>query len=1373
MTAIKASSGSAGETTSKILAASASDIIIGDFKQEIIAGSANNVGGSLPNSGTVNWPVYIPTSNVTAIPWMNGVPTSGGLNVIPNLISRSVSPANTGGSAPYVPYSSTYVSTLYPPNRAASDPTANGAYTSSKVSSATPSVNGRYISPAQWNSHFLIPRNSTVDTLGSTSADSTPTANFVPPDWVIVTRGGVKSVTSSSPGFGTGGLNDPTLTNNNYAIGRYAYAVYNEGGLLDMNAAGYPGTDATSGSNGLTSIQIGKKGSLALADLTQLAAGSVNLTQAQINNIVGWRNYASAQPPTIGGTFGSFTFTPTTSSNWLTNFVQGNTNGFLQVVPPPAGANSTPTDQAVLSRQQLISLTQSLNISPDFLQYMGTFSRALEQPSFTPNVNLPKIVGTASPPAPPGVYTTPFTTYQGNNSYYGGESAINMRGAGGFLGVRVAGASSTTPAFTRWNGTSAYPGEPLVKTKFALSWLGLVTTNATNTSLPSGFVTTDPDPIKDRFGLTRTSTSSPWVYNHGITDSNGNVIIGTLAKVAAANREPDFAELLKAAINAGSVGKAGPSGQGVNDQYVQDTSGDLQILKLMADLIDQQKTDNYPTWIQYTQNTSTGSIVRNIYGDQDLPYFYRWNYYGITTQVPSPILASTDMVTDSAGNSLNHTRLGSVSTPGSASYMIIPQIWNPHDANTPVATGGGPTTFRIVAATNLPGSPASTAWSISGIPGTGIVTVGSSNTQMVHFDGAPGGDEMADVPLASLPTLTMTAPPTPNSYIQFTDGSAGKAFREPTLLWRNNYPTGVTLSGTSRKEDASLTGNTYFGILIGDIPVSWNWTDSGSGKAYFSQTSTMEHIYTPGGSGSNPDNIDFQMQYLNSSGTWITYQESYVESTQDDIPSYTLFVNKNEPSYSTSNAWANPLAIGVNGAAPAFARQISGLFDPRTNRFTSPVSGSYTSDDPSLNGNPTLDAVTMVANNVPGTGSVNSAVAASNFVLMKTNRPTTARGQSWEYTTPNRGFDPAAHWYNSPDGTTQGGPGVVWAGGDAPFCDGLLSQNNPSVTILAKDNATVRSYYYEDADGIARRAMAGYVPASGTPTGTLTNTTTTVGLPLATSGATFTNGIVTPTSQSQSRPILLHRPFHSVAEMSYAFRGTPWKNIDFFTPESGDTALLDVFCVNQPPPNAMIAGKVDLNTRQAPVLKAIFSSAYRDEFANLATPPSSGTLPPLSSTEAGNLANTLVGITTSQKAWEGPLSSIADIVGHFVYPDPGAVTATDVYQYTSPANSTEYTFGGFSAALSASSGIWDASNLTASQNIQRFRESAIRPLADCGQTRVWNLLIDVVAQTGRYPQSATGLDQFFVNGQTRFWVHVAIDRYTGQVIDKQVENVTP
>ena len=47
----------------------------------------------------------------------------------------------------------------------------------------------------------------------------------------------------------------------------------------------------------------------------------------------------------------------------------------------------------------------------------------------------------------------------------------------------------------------------------------------------------------------------------------------------------------------------------------------------------------------------------------------------------------------------------------------------------------------------------------------------------------------------------------------------------------------------------------------------------------------------------------------------------------------------------------------------------------------------------------------------------------------------------------------------------------------------------------------------------------------------------------------------------------------------------------------------------------------------------------------------------------------------------------------------------------------------------------------------------------------------MVAQTGHYKPNATGLADFVVEGEKRYWMHVAIDRFTGQVTDKQIEEV--
>jgi hypothetical protein len=71
------------------------------------------------------------------------------------------------------------------------------------------------------------------------------------------------------------------------------------------------------------------------------------------------------------------------------------------------------------------------------------------------------------------------------------------------------------------------------------------------------------------------------------------------------------------------------------------------------------------------------------------------------------------------------------------------------------------------------------------------------------------------------------------------------------------------------------------------------------------------------------------------------------------------------------------------------------------------------------------------------------------------------------------------------------------------------------------------------------------------------------------------------------------------------------------------------------------------------------------------------------------------------------------------------------------------------------------------------REAIARAFGETVQTRTWNLLIDMIAQTGRFKPNAGSLqNDFVVEGEKHYWVHLAIDRFTGQVIDRQVEVVT-
>ena len=254
-----------------------------------------------------------------------------------------------------------------------------------------------------------------------------------------------------------------------------------------------------------------------------------------------------------------------------------------------------------------------------------------------------------------------------------------------------------------------------------------------------------------------------------------------------------------------------------------------------------------------------------------------------------------------------------------------------------------------------------------------------------------------------------------------------------------------------------------------------------------------------------------------------------------------------------------------------------------------------------------------------------------------------------------------------------------------------------------------------------------------------------------------------------SRPIVLNRPFQSVAELGYVSRDDPWRSLDFFNPQSGDAALLDVFCVYGPDPwsyapenpinksnslsmlneTGLIAGRVNLNTRQAPVLAALLKGSSPFAIGTFAT---NTNMAALTDAQATNVAQGLTAWTAigpnSNYVTQGPLRNPAELVGKFV-------------------RGTSYS--GFSSQLTTY--LADSSSTTHPEYIKQQRECVMRALADAGTTRTWNLLIDLVAQTGQFAPGASGAQNFIVRGDKHIWVSVAIDRVTGKVIKMQVEPV--
>jgi len=76
--------------------------------------------------------------------------------------------------------------------------------------------------------------------------------------------------------------------------------------------------------------------------------------------------------------------------------------------------------------------------------------------------------------------------------------------------------------------------------------------------------------------------------------------------------------------------------------------------------------------------------------------------------------------------------------------------------------------------------------------------------------------------------------------------------------------------------------------------------------------------------------------------------------------------------------------------------------------------------------------------------------------------------------------------------------------------------------------------------------------------------------------------------------------------------------------------------------------------------------------------------------------------------------------------------------------------------------------------VDEVKQTIARALAEAGQTRTWNLMIDVIAQTGNYAPGTADLTdptKFIVQGEKRYWLHIAIDRDGGAVLGSQLEQV--
>ena len=228
-----------------------------------------------------------------------------------------------------------------------------------------------------------------------------------------------------------------------------------------------------------------------------------------------------------------------------------------------------------------------------------------------------------------------------------------------------------------------------------------------------------------------------------------------------------------------------------------------------------------------------------------------------------------------------------------------------------------------------------------------------------------------------------------------------------------------------------------------------------------------------------------------------------------------------------------------------------------------------------------------------------------------------------------------------------------------------------------------------------------------------------------------------PSGSPPSGYVRLNRRFENVGEFGYAFNPastTASKTLDLATTGSIDAPLLDFFTYNTASPRA---GIVDLYTRNGPVLASIIRGAL------------------LNDPGAQNTPTTLVSQTDALNAAQAIVRETQSILSGTANP---------------PATPTDLTRG-----LAARLANVAANNVPALAASEEATKTIARALAEVGQTRAWNLMIDVIAQTGRYTPGTSDLadpTKFIVQGEKRYWLHIALDRDTGAVLGQQVEEVS-
>ena len=218
-----------------------------------------------------------------------------------------------------------------------------------------------------------------------------------------------------------------------------------------------------------------------------------------------------------------------------------------------------------------------------------------------------------------------------------------------------------------------------------------------------------PQAIGQYFGLVWTRGSATdgqggyWTYNsasyaHAETTPLG-IRLSLLNEVAGDNREPDFFELLQAAICCGSLGgsnantSAGSTSPVACEwQMKKDQQVGVHALQIGANIIDEASPDSFPTHIVFNNGTYTYSL----WGNTDLPYLFN---------IGNAAVVNADAIPQAPGQSTD-----TIQQAGVGVAFAVPTVWNPYGATSSTLSSLAPASLRISisdASLALPTTPAS------------------------------------------------------------------------------------------------------------------------------------------------------------------------------------------------------------------------------------------------------------------------------------------------------------------------------------------------------------------------------------------------------------------------------------------------------------------------------------------------------------------------------------------------------------------------------------------------------------------------------------------------------------------------------------------